>query len=236
MKDIAKLEKYQSVIEKIFLFTGIEKKKIQQAFRDELCKCVQFEPNEVIYSKTNFNKSIGVVLSGELAAQKPIPDGNRVVLNTFFTGGVFGVAGLFHDAEHYVSEVTAIKRSKVLFLPQQLLQQLIEENPKIALNYISYLSNRICFLNSRIDNFTGGTAQGRLAAYLLNLSEQSMQSSKSQPRIVLPCSLTQLSKMLDIGRASLYRAFDSLAEAGLVQKDGKTITLIQVERLKAGQL
>lgn len=233
MKDVAKLEKYCSTFQKIFLFAKIDNQTIRRAFQDETCKCFQFEPNEIIYSKTSFFKSIGIVLSGELAAQKPIPDGNCVVLNTFFAGGVFGVAGLFHNAQHYVSEVAAVKRSKVLFMPQQLLQQLFEENPRVALNYIAYLSNRICFLNDRIDNFTGGTAQGRLAAYLLNLSAERVER---QPKVVLPCSLTQLSKMLDIGRASLYRAFDSLTEAGMIQKDGKTITLIQVDRLKAGQL
>jgi len=233
MKDIVKLEKYRSTFEKIFLFAGIDEQTIRKAFQDENCKCFEFEPNEIIYSKTNFYKSIGIVLSGELAAQKPIPDGNYVVLNTFFVGGIFGVAGLFHDAQHYVSEVAAVKRSKVLFVPQQSLQQLFEKNPQIAINYIAYLSNRICFLNGRIDNFTGGTAQGRLAAYLLNLSAE---RSERQPQVVLPCSLTQLSQMLDIGRASLYRAFDSLTEAGMIKKDGKTITLIQVDRLKAGQL
>lgn len=233
MENIAKQKKYCAVFKKIFLFEKVDELTMQKVFYDESCKCMQFESDEKIYTKTSFIKSIGIVLSGQLVARKPIPDGHYVVLNTFLTGGVFGVAGLFHDAKDYVSEVISVKRSKVLFVPQQLLQQLFDSNSQIAINYISYLADRICFLNSRIDNFTGGTAQGRLAAYLLNLS---VNGSERQPKVTLPCSFTQLSKMLDIGRASLYRAFDSLIDSGMIAKNGKVITLIQVERLKAGQL
>ena len=231
MKMLNKQNKYRLLLSQSFLFDGIDRTAIKAAFDCDDCSCLEFEPGEKIYTRTDFKKNMGIVLSGELKALKPSGEGADLVLNTFFVGGVFGIAGLFNNAKQYVSEIVAVKRSRVLFLPQSLLHTLFEQNSKIAENYISYLSNRICFLNSRIDNFTGGDAQCRLAAFLVSLSSQ----SENPLLLELPCTYTQLSNTLDMGRASLYRALDELSEAGIIKRSGKTISVIELERLKPGQ-
>lgn len=232
MRNVMKQEKYYPIVEKLFLFDKVDKQLVYHTFHNDECMCIIFEPAEKIYTRNSFQKSLGIVLNGELAARKLCGDGACVVLNTFSAGGVFGVAGLFNDAQDYVSEVAAIKRSKVLFVPQDVLQRLFQLDSHIAVNYISYLSNRIRFLNNRIDNFTGGSALGRLSDYLLNLAEKNGDICS---KVILPCSLTQLSEMLDIGRASLYRALNTLEEKGLISRDGRIITLVQIDCLKNGQ-
>jgi CRP-like cAMP-binding protein len=232
MKAVQKSKKYRLLLAQCFLFSGIDDSAVGAAFENEECCCLEFEPDEKIYTRSNFKKSMGIVLTGELKALKPSGQGPDLVLNTFFAGGVFGIAGLFNHAKHYVSEVVSVKRSRVLFLPQSLLHSLFEQDFRIAENYIGYLSNRICFLNSRIDNFTGGSAECRLISYLLSISSK----SDDPFRFELPCSLTQLANLLDMGRASLYRALDDLCMAGIIQRNGKIISVLDIERLKPEQL
>lgn len=231
MKTIQKQKKYFSMLAQSFLFTGIDERETRFAFENEECRCMSFEAGEKIYTRNSFHKSIGMVLSGQLKAVKSSSEKGGLVLNTFFTGGVFGVACLFHPARQYVSEVTAVKRSKVMFLSQSLLQQLFRRDCRIAENYISYLSGRICFLNSRIDYFIGGNVEYRLASFLLTLSSQSGDPLE----VSLPCTLSKLANMLDMGRASLYRAFDALIADGLIRRAEKTIFILDLDRLKSGQ-
>lgn len=231
MKEIHKQNRYCILLSQIFLFNGIENEVVRAAFESEDCSCLEFEPGEKIYTRNSFKKSMGVVLNGELKAFKPGSDGANLLLNTFFSGGIFGVAALFNNTKQYVSEVVAVKRSRVLFLPQSLLHRLFEQDFRIAENYISYLSNRICFLNSRIDNFTGGSAECRLAAFLLSLSAH----SDNPLQFELPCTLTQLSNTLDMGRASLYRAMDALEELGVIQRNGRLIKVVNPDRLESGR-
>lgn len=231
MITVMKHNKYQQLLSQSFLFSGIDPAVVSDVFHREDCSCLEFESGEKVYTRTNFKKSMGLVLSGELKAVKPSGERQELVLNTFFAGGVFGIACLFNHTEQYVSEIVAVKRSRVLFLSQSLLHTLFEQDSKIAENYIGYLSNRICFLNGRIDRFTGGSAECRLAGFLLSLSAQ----SENPNLIELPCSLTQLSNNLNIGRASLYRAIDQLTGAGIIRRSGKMITIIEIERLQSGQ-
>ena len=44
--------------------------------------------------------------------------------------------------------------------------------------------------------------------------------------------MTDLANTLDVGRASLYRAFDKLESEGLIIKDGKTITVLDKNTLR----
>lgn len=232
MKSIPKRERYYDAFSKLFLFQGVGPETVRFAFEQEDCVCGEFSANEKIYTKTDFKPSIGLVLSGSLKAEKPAGGGPGIVLNLFAPGGVFGAAGLFAEGDGYVSEITAVRRSRILWIPQRLLQSLFQRDPKIAENYIVYLSGRIRFLNSRIDAFTGATAQGRLASFLLELSAG---SPENPCRVTLPCGMTRLSEMLAIGRASLYRAVNVLTKEKIIARSGRSVELLDFERLKAGQ-
>ena len=229
MKPIKKQSKYCVLLAQSFLFNGIKYEVAETAFQNDECYCMEYEADEKIYTRSNYKKSMGIVFSGVIKAMKP--QSASLVMNTFYSGGIFGVACLFNNSKRYVAEIIAVKRSRVLFLSQKLLHELFEKYPLIAENYIGYLSDRICFLNSRIDNFTGGTAVCRLATFLLSLSAQ----HENALVLELPCTLTQLSNTLNIGRASLYRAFDDLCGADIIRRVGRKITINQIERLQSGQ-
>lgn len=221
MKQVEKTKHFKQVLLKTFLFSGVDSAAADRLFSSSGCSCAEFEPEERIYTRTSFQKSMGVVLSGRLKAVKMPPGGTSTVLNTFLCGDVFGVAGLFGNSDRYVSEIVAMRRSRVLFLQQQLLRDLFHSEPAAAENYIAFLSDRIRFLNTCIDHFTGGSAESRLQEFLLDL-----WGNGSSSRLELPCSLAQLSNRLGIGRASLYRAFASLTNAGMIRRRGRQIEMI----------
>jgi CRP/FNR family transcriptional regulator, dissimilatory nitrate respiration regulator len=230
MKEIKKSARYQELLFRTFLFRSLEKNCAEELFQSPECFCAQFQAEEKIYTRSTFLKCMGLVLTGELKAVKAASGDSPLVLNTFHCGGIFGVAGLFNGSDAYVSEIVAVKQSRVLFLSQKLLHDFFMRQPLAAENYISFLSGRICFLNSCIDHFTGGRAERRLAEFLLSCA-----ALNGKKKIFsLPYSMTRLSDTLGIGRASLYRVFDVLAREGLVRRDGKTVEIIDAERLRAG--
>ncbi|MDD4773595.1 MAG: helix-turn-helix domain-containing protein, partial [Eubacteriales bacterium] len=85
--------------------------------------------------------------------------------------------------------------------------------------------DRIRFLNDKIASFTSGTAESRLARYIENLREE-------DGCVILPTGLRQLADSLDISRASLYRAFDTLESLGCIKRDGRKIAILSAELLK----
>ena len=181
-----------------------------------LCPVHHFLPGEEIRTPASNSDGLGIVLSGSAIAYTPHPI-KKVMLRTFAAGAVFGISDWYDDARPGLSRIEAKEDTEVLTIRPEAVRLLIEESRAFREHYISFLTGRIRFLNQKIDYLTAGSAEIKLSHYLLSLGET--QS------VTLPLSMSALAEMLDLGRASLYRAFDTLIEDGFISKQGKTITL-----------
>jgi predicted transcriptional regulator len=48
--------------------------------------------------------------------------------------------------------------------------------------------------------------------------------------------MKELAEVLNIGRASLYRAFAVLTEAGLISRDKDIVNILEIEKLRSHSL
>ena len=213
------------LVSKTELFRGLPPSVLTRILAVSDCTAAEYEKNEVVYDKTNFYRSLGIVLEGKLRVTKENADKRPIVMSTLQRGAMFGAAALFNSEPEYATKITAIERSRVLFLPQRLVKRMIEREPDIAENYIRYLSERILFLNRKIYFLTAGTAEQRLAGFLLdNLAVGEFSE--------MPMTMHRLADALNMSRASLYRAFDELTASGAVSKQGKLVCINNAELLK----
>ena len=215
----------KELVSKTELFRGSPPSVLTRILAVSDCTAAEYEKNEVVYDKTNFYRSLGIVLEGRLRVTKENADKRPIVMSTLQRGAMFGAAALFNSEPEYATKITAIERSRVLFLPQRLVKRMIEREPDIAENYIRYLSERILFLNRKIYFLTAGTAEQRLAGFLLdNLAVGEFSE--------MPMTMHRLADALNMSRASLYRAFDELTASGAVSKQGKLVCINNAELLK----
>jgi len=198
------------------LFHGISSESILSLLASPKTATQTFKAGDLIYSPESTEKLLGVFLSGNAAAYS-VDSQNGVLLRSFAKNDMFGLATLFGSRNRYVSIITAKNACRVIFFSAEDIRPLLDE-PTFSMNYIRCLSDKICYLNTKISCFTAGSPERKLA-YFLCL--QSPANSFS-----LSISANALSEMLNIGRASLYRAFDKFTEDGFIKKEGKTITLI----------
>ena len=173
-----------------------------------LSEPVTFKKGEIIYDENRFLKGIGIVLSGEARAVSLNGD---VPLSYFGQGKVFGAAAIFGDNKEYISRIEAVSDCAVQFIEQETLTKLFRADEQIAVNYISFLSSKIRFLNGKLSVMMQEGVDGKLYAYLNKLGDEGYSGK-----------MTELSKILCIGRTSLYRSLENLEQNNLiVRKDGK---------------
>lgn len=173
---------------------------------------------ETIYTPRRFRRCLGVLLSGQVRVSK-----EALAISVLGAGDVFGAAALFTDNEGYATTLTALSDCALVLLPQQAVSVLLRESPDFAENYVRYLSGRIQFLSGRLDAVSASTAEGKLGQYLLSAADGEGQ---------LTISATQLSARLGVGRATLYRAFDTLERDGAIRREGKSIQILCREKLQ----
>ena len=163
---------------------------------------------EVIYDPRHFQRCLGVVTEGTVRVDK-----GELLMSTLRRGDLFGAAALFNDRPDYATTLTARTPCRVLLLPQALVEELMGRFPEVCRSYVAYLSERIRFLSGKIDALTAGSAERKVAQYLLSRLDGEWAE--------LDCSATGLAQRLGVSRASLYRALDALEARGAVRRAGK---------------
>jgi len=203
---------------KIFLhpfFSALDVAKTSEIFDTYGCRVTDYAENEEILSPSSGEHAMGLILSGSATVTTKDPS-KRALLRFLREGDLFGVSNLFTD-EPFLTHVNADKKCRVFLLPREAVQALLASDPTFLSRYLEFLCNRICFLNRKIGYLTAGSAERRLALYL---------SSFEKTEVCLEDSLSSLSELLDVGRASLYRAFDRLTADGYLIKEGRKIILL----------
>ena len=182
------------------------------------CSFADFADGDVIHSPENRENQAVILLWGKATVQTP-GESHRTLLRFLRTGDMFGIANLFSNRP-YVSTVRAVGGCRVCRISEDAIRALLEQDKDFLYQYLGFLSGRIQFLNQKIGFLTAGSAERRLALYLTSLGEKTVE---------LDASISALSDLLDVGRASLYRAFDKLSEDGFLLKDGRKFTLLDAE-------
>lgn len=203
------------------LFCGVDPDRLAAAVAGPDAAAVTVPAGETVDSPASAKAPrLCVLLSGKAAVTTPDPDHN-VLLRFLGAGDLFGIANLF-SGERFVSTVRAETDCDCLFLSERAVRGLLDADPQFRENYIGYLAGRIRFLNRKIGYLTAGSAERRLALYLAGLG---------QGEIILRESISALSELLNLGRASLYRAFDRLTADGWLIKNGKHLRLTDPEAM-----
>lgn len=200
----------QKMMRELFLFQGVPEALAKLELPDE----VGYKKGEVIYDRDNYERALGILLTGkaEAVAQE------KSALTTFLAGATFGAAALF-GGEEYVSVIRATTDCRVQFLPEEVLRKLFADYPQTAVNYVAFLSDKIRFLNRKIATYTSGGAAGRLYYWLgANCDEAG--------HLPAGVTMTRLAKMLNVGRTSLYRALEELEKKGLIKKQNGEVILL----------
>ena len=217
-KDIATLLEH-------FLFCGVNAQTATAVFEKHACGVCEFSSGEIILSPTLTEKKAGLLLCGQ-ATVSTADASKNTLLRYLHKGDLFGIANFFTD-EPYVSLIRADQACRVFFITEEAICELLESDRTFLRQYLSFLSSKVCYLNRKIGYLTAGSAERRLALYLCSFEEN---------EILFGESLSSLSVVLDLGRASLYRAFDRLVGDGYIEKDGRRIRIIHREAmLKAYQ-
>ena len=146
--------------------------------------------------------------------------GDSITIRTITSGDVFGAASVFGDWQVGMSSIIANEICDVIYITEENLCKIIEDYPQISLNYITYLSDRIRFLNRKIDAFATKSTEERLYEFLLSQSD-------NNGNITLGFGISELARRLKVGRTSIYRDIESLESKKLISRNANNFQIIK---------
>lgn len=205
------------------LFSCVSSEVLYQYFNEDTMELQHASTETVICSPSSNQIGVGALVSG-CAQVTSGSNHESVVLKTIFPGEIFGIANLYTENSPFPSIITAKNDCTFLKIRCDAFRSFVEEEASARRAYLSLLSKKIVYLNHKISIFTAGSAEKRVAFFLLENTDGYIWKA--------PYSMGMWADMLGIGRASLYRALDGLSEMNLIVRKEKQIQITDPNALK----
>lgn len=217
--------KYIDFLLKTFIFNSIEQSEAINIISKFDYEIKSFSHKESIYTPSQYEKKIGFVVKGDCIVEKLKTDASPVPLNILKPGDSFGILAVLSGENEYPTQIIASHNSEILFISQKDLISAIHNNATVAMNVITFLTKKIQFLNSKVSTFASDTVEQKLASYILFEYKKRLTNEFS-----FNCKKT--AEAISAGRASLYRAINSLTEAGYIKLENKKIHILDLNGLE----
>lgn len=206
------------MIAAIPLFEGLPADQLEDLRQIAVTK--HFSRGEAIFSEGDEGNGFYVVVDGMVKIFKLSFEGKEKILHIFGPGEPFGEVPVF-TGEDFPAHAEAIAKCRLFFFPRNAFVDLIEQNPSLALNMLAILSMRLRQFAVQIEHLSLKEVPGRLAAYLLHLSDDTGGANF----VALTISKGQLASILGTIPETLSRIFARMTEQGLIQVDGRHIEI-----------
>jgi len=209
-------QKEVAIVGKTFLFRETPPEALRALLEGAGAYTEFFSPGEeILFFDANFRR-IGIIISGK-AAVFSRQEERGALINLLEEGCTFGVLSLYSEEQKSPTRVICRRRAEVLFVDAARCDFFLTEK-EIARRLVSFLTERIQFLNQKIAALTAPSAEAGLALFLLENTDESGKYHASAP-------FAALAQMLGLGRASFYRALNSLEKCGAIRREGKEIAI-----------
>ena len=210
------IDNIHSLLKEYPLFKEADNDKLALYITKADTAICEFHMGDEICSPLSKDVPVGILLFGKACIYSSDNEKN-VMLKSISEGALFGISTIYSKDSPFPTRITAKSACKVLFINCNAVAELIENDKKTMRAFMRILSNKIVYLNKKITALTAGSAERRLALFLID--------NASDGVFTFATSASALAAMLDIGRASLYRALDKLEADGFIERKDKSLIL-----------
>jgi CRP-like cAMP-binding protein len=186
-----------------------------------------FATGEILWSVGDRSAGITLVLEGRIRIIRG-SGGRQLVIHSGEPGTTLGEVPFFTGGR-YPATAIAAEPTRCLFLPEAAVRRAIEVDPALAFFFLKRLSHRIENLVEKVDRLTVSSVQTRLAHFILQRYQATIDSSRSRSKsgkgAVFSLGMTQTALGEELGtvREVVVRALRALRQSGAIESvgDGK---------------
>jgi len=218
----------QEVVRKAPLFTALDDAASASLLANMVS--VKIGKGTILFAEGDGGDQLYVIAEGKLKLGTSSGDGRENLLSILGPGEMFGELSLF-DPGPRTSTATAVTDAKLLSLGQEKLLPWLAENPKVSLQLLARLAQRLRRTNEAVGDLVFSDVPGRVAKALIDLGERF--GKKTDEGLFVHHDLTQeeLAQLVGASRETVNKALADFAGRNWLKLDGRAVLITDFERL-----
>ena len=218
----------ESIVRKAPLFTALEESAALSLHAS--MDSVKISKGSILFAEGDEGDHLYVIVEGKIKLGPSSGDGRENLLSILGPGEMFGELSLF-DPNPRTSTATAVTDAKLLSLGQTKLIPWLTENPRVSLNLLASLAQRLRRTNEAVGDLVFSDVPGRVAKALIDLGERF--GKQTDEGLLVNHDLTQeeLAQLVGASRETVNKALADFAGRNWLKLDGRAVLITDLERL-----
>jgi len=218
-----------SYLKKIPFFEGLTIDELEQI--NELIIMRNYKKGMFIFLEHEPGEALYFIKTGQVKLSKMLETGEEQILRILQEGDIFAEVVLF-DQGPYPATAEVIEDAKIGMIKSEDVNELIKENPEIAIKILNVMSKRLRQAQMKIRDLGLKDTRGRTASMLIKLAEEYGKDAKEGIELDLSLTREEFANLIGTSRETITRILSDFKDDGLVKVGRKKIVILDLESLK----
>lgn len=194
---------------------------------DDNGKPFTFKKGEIIYTEGQNSNYIFLVTKGVVKCYKFDEQGKELITALHKEDDLFGYTSFIQNIP-YQESAGVIKDAELAGISKEQLADVLNSNHKITLELIQLLTDDLKGVKNQLLEMAYSSVSKKTASTILKFAEK-LNSKPNQP---IKISRSDLSSVAGIATETLIRTMSSFKKQGLIEIEGRNVTIVNLEKLK----
>lgn len=191
----------------------------------------RFDRHDVIREAGQSPPEVYFLLDGWVASCVASQRTGSQIVKVHLPGDILGDPSLSLD--HAAETLLALNSVTVAAVPVGALAELFVRSPRFAATLYLMAEQERVWLMDRLTSIGRTSAVHRIGGFLLSLNDRLQAiDPKRPPSFELPLSQQEIGNVLGITQVHANRSIIRLEETGLITRDGRLVTLVDIAKLR----
>ena len=206
----------------LWIFQSLESEEIEALSREALRK--KSTTGQALFMQGDPTDEMFLIKGGRVKLSKVLEDGTELTLDIRKAGDFVG-ENMFSEEGHYPVSAYCLEDTLTCGFSRNQFEQLVLQHPKVGLQIIKNLSERISWLTRRVGSLAVTNIEDRLYRVLTSVAKEHGTISPQGAVIQFPLTHEDLSFLTGAHRVSITRAMKALKAAGKIIHEDRRLIL-----------
>ena len=191
---------------------------------------VKFSKGNTLFKEGDAGDRLFVVIDGKIKLGTSSGDGRENLLSILGPSEMFGELSLF-DPGPRTATATAVTDCRLLSLAYDQVVGLITAHPRVGLQLLGRLSQRLRRSNNELSDLVFSDVPGRVAKAIMDLGTQFGVEKDDGYHVNHDLTQEELAQRVGASRETVNKALADFAGRGWVRLEPRAVVVLDIERL-----
>jgi CRP-like cAMP-binding protein len=212
----------------IRLFDGISPSEMQEM--EKITRMEEVKKRQPLYLPGDPSSNVYLLKKGRVKIANTAPNWKEVTFDILEPGEVFGELEVIEDVPRSTSAET-LDDAVICIIPRKDFDQYLAMHPNVTVKLTKLIGLRLRKIQSRVEDLVFRDVPARLAHLLSELGKSDGIADKQGIRIKVKLTHQEMANLIGCSRETVSTTMGQFRDDGLIQIDGRTITILKPNAL-----